>query len=315
MLSSIFRNILQHLSFFYKNDMSNAKKKDKRIYKKLSHYQIKNLKNIENLKSTHDKFNKQIYLILKKGRLYNFLRNSFIQKMFFVHNRFFIYNELRTLKKNQNWNFYKKLLIEDNIGNPIRYFLYPKSSGNRINHVYHLSLLEKLLEIKLKNINYIFEFGGGYGCMARIFFKINKKVRYSIFDTPLVNLLQFYYLKQNSMNVGFNKNSQFVLNNELTNIKSIKSINSLFIANWSLSETPIFYRNKFLKYIQNHHYILIAFQEYFEEINNREYFYKLKKILSKNYEITIFENKFYKGNIFKKQKHYFFVGKKIKNDF
>ena len=107
MLSSIFRNILQHLSFFYKNDMSNAKKKDKRIYKKLSHYQIKNLKNIENLKSTHDKFNKQIYLILKQGRLYNFLRNSFIQKMFFVHNRFFIYNELRTLKKNQNWNFYK----------------------------------------------------------------------------------------------------------------------------------------------------------------------------------------------------------------
>ena len=44
---------------------------------------------------------------------YNFLRNSFIQKMFFVHNRFFIYNELRTLKKNQNWNFYKKLLIKE----------------------------------------------------------------------------------------------------------------------------------------------------------------------------------------------------------
>ena len=28
-----------------------------------------------------------------------------------------------------------------NVGNPVRYFLYPNSSGNRINHVYHLSVL------------------------------------------------------------------------------------------------------------------------------------------------------------------------------
>ena len=314
MLSIIFRNILQLLSFFYTNDMSAAKKKDKQIYKKLLGYPIKNIKTLKNLKSTHNKFNTQIYLILKKGKLYNFLRNSFIQKMFFVHNRLFIYTELKALKKSQNWHFYKKLLIEDNIGNPIRYFLYPKSSGNRINHVYHLSLLEKYLKIKLKNINNIFEFGGGYGCMARIFFKINKKVKYSIFDTQLVNLLQFYYLKQNSMNVGFKKNSQFFLNSELQNINTIKNRNSLFIANWSLSETPIFYRNKFLKCMQNHQYILIAFQEYFEEINNKKYFYKLKRILHKNYEITIFENEFYRGNIFKKQKHFFLIGKKIKND-
>ena len=71
--------------------------------------------------------------------------------------------------------FYKKILEEDNIGNPIRYFLYLKSSGNRINHVYHLNLLENQLRINIRsNVKKVYEFGGGYGCMARIFQKLIK---------------------------------------------------------------------------------------------------------------------------------------------
>jgi 16S rRNA G1207 methylase RsmC len=51
------------------------------------------------------------------------------------------------------------------------------------------------LKIDLKkDIKKVFEFGGGYGCMARIFSKINKNVKYTCFDTHYVNLLQYYYL-------------------------------------------------------------------------------------------------------------------------
>ena len=56
--------------------------------------------------------------------------------------------------------------------------------------------------------------GGGYGCMARIFRKSTKKIKYTIFDTEYVNLIQYYYLKNNSLNVGF-KNEQFRLINSL----------------------------------------------------------------------------------------------------
>ena len=230
--------------------------------------------------------------------------------MFFVHNRFFIFKELNVLRNSKKWMFYKKLLIEDNVGNPVKYFLYPDSSGNRINHVYHLSLLEKYSNINLKDINYVFEFGGGYGCMARIFFKINRKIKYFIFDTKLVNLLQYYYLKQNLMKVGFSKNDQFELINEYKKLKPQKKKNSLFIANWSLSETPILYRKKFLKNINNYHYFFIAFQEYFEEINNKKYFNQLEKKLKKNYDLNLIQNQFYEGNIFKKQKHFFLIGQK-----
>ena len=62
-------------------------------------------------------------------------------------------------------------MVEDNVGNPVRYFLYPKSSGNKINHVFHLCTLINQFNIDIKKIKNVFEFGGGYGCMARIIFK------------------------------------------------------------------------------------------------------------------------------------------------
>ncbi len=314
MLSFIIRKILQSLSFFFTNDMNEVKKKDKIIYEQISIHLKKEFKKSKNLKNTHNKFNKQIFEILKKGKIYNFLRNSFVQKMFFVHNRFFIIKELNSLKVKKRWKFYEKLLPEDNVGNPIRYFLYPKSSGNKINHVYHLSILEDYLNIDLSKINYVFEFGGGYGCMARIFFKINKNIKYLIFDTKLVNLLQYYYLKQNKINVGFNDRNKFTLKNDLKNLKNEKKKKSIFIANWSLSETPINFRNKFLRYILNYQYIFIAFQEQFEGIDNKKYFNNLQKKLKKKYKMYLFKNKFYKGNIFNKHTHYFLIGKRFNDN-
>ncbi len=309
MIEDIFRKILENLSFFYKNKVINENKKVlffiKRNLKKIK------LKN-NGLKKTHIDFNQKVIALLNKGDLSRFLRNKFIQKVFFVHNRLFIFKELQYLKKSSDWLFYKKLLYESDVGDPIKYFLYSKSSGNRINHVFHLAILKKNTDIKLKKIYNIFEFGAGYGCMANIFSKINKKVFYKLFDTMPVNLLQFYYLKQNRLDVGFKKNNKYqLLNNQ--NFKFINKIkkNSLFIANWSLSETKLKFRKKFIKYLMNYDYSLIAFQENFEDINNLKYFKDIRKKLINTHQFKIIKNQYYKGNFFKKQNHYFMIGKKL----
>ena len=310
MVSDFLRKILSFLSYWYLNDLNSIKNKDKNIIRTIQ----KKLNNIhfnkKNLKNTHNLFNKKIFELLKKGDITNFLRKNFIQKMFFVHNRLFILKELVELKKDKNWIFYRKLIEEDHVGNPVRYFLYPKSSGNRINHVYHLSILASEFNINLKKVTNVFEFGGGYGCMARIFSKINSKISFTCFDTGFVNLLQYYYLKQNNLNVGFSKKNKFYL---ISNTKkmNISTSNSLFIANWSLSETPINFRKKFFKLIKNSKLILISFQENFENIDNLKYFKNLKKKLEKKFETKIINNKFYKGNFFKKQNHFFFIAKKL----
>ena len=313
MISNIVRKLNSYLSFWCKSNKKINTSKDALI-KKYIKDKIKRNKIIEtNLKKTHNIFNKEIYLLLQKGNIKNFLREGFIQKMFFLHNRFFVYYELRTLKNNKKWPLYKKLIQEDSIGNPVRYFLYQNSSGNKINHVYHLSVLSNELNINLSQIGKIFEFGGGYGCMARIFSKINQKIKYTCFDTHYVNLLQYYYLKHNNLDVGFSEKNNYTLISNLRKIKNNYKTNlkNLFIANWSLSETPINFRKNFLTIIKQSDFILISFQEKFEDINNLKYFNQLKSKISNKYRIKILKNKFYKGNIINKHNHYFFIGKKL----
>ena len=311
MLIKIIRKFLENLSIFFRNDLNNFKYDEGSIYKIIDN-KIQNIDiNFNNLKKTHIIFNQSLYRLLKDRKLKKFLRYSFIQKVFFVHNRIFIYKELNELRKSENWFFFEKLLIEDNVGDPVRYFLYPRSSGNKINHVYHLSCLEKNLNIKLNNIENVFEFGGGYGCMAKIFSQINQQINYKIFDTNLVNCLQYYYLKQNDLDVGFDKN-RFQLINDLRNFDFDKNFkDSLFIANWSLSEVPLSLRNKISMLIENFEYIMIGFQENFEDIDNLKYFKNLQEKLQDRYDITITKNQFYKGNLLKKENHYFLFGKKL----
>ena len=313
MINNLIRKFISYLSFWCKKNKKNPVSQNSSIKIFINRNLKKNYLIKKNLKKTHNIFNNQIYSLLKKENIENFLRENFIQKMFFLHNRFFVFFELKELKKAINWKFYKNLIKENPIGNPIRYFLYQDSSGNRINHVYHLSLLNKELNISLEKIKTVFEFGAGYGCMAHIFSKINNKIKYTCFDTHYVNLLQYYYLKNNNLDVSFSKNSNFYLTSNVRDLKGklVQTSKSIFIANWSLSETPMVFRKKIIPIIKNSEYILINFQEKFEDIDNLKYFIKLKSTMSKIYDIKIIKNKFYKGNILNKQNHYSFLGKKL----
>jgi hypothetical protein len=309
---SFFRFIVGSLSFIFINNLSNYKNLDFILRKEIKDRLYKFPKKIVATK-THKIFNKKLTDILLSKKLNSFLRIQFIQKMFFVHNRLFIFRQLRELKASSNWKLYKKLIVEDNAGNPLRYIFYPISSGNRINQVYHLHILYKTFQVNFNKIKNVLEIGGGYGCLARIFSLLNKSIKYFIFDTILVNLLQYYYLRLLNLKISFSlkKNFNYFLINNLKDLKfSNKNYSiDIFIANWSLSEFPLKYRNQFVKFILKSKLILISFQERFENINNLKYFSYLKIKMSKKFIIKIIKNDYYFGNYFKKQNHYYFVAK------
>jgi hypothetical protein len=284
MIRNYFRKLIVLLSFFYKNKNEKNIKKEKIVLTKLNKFYKLNNSSIKKL-STHKIFSKQILELIFKKKLKNFLREGFIQKVFFVHNRFYIIFLL--IKVFIYKKKFKFLLKEDNIGNPVRYFLYPQSSGNRIREVFHLIEFEKFIRISLTQIDEVFEFGGGYGNMARIFKKINNRITYTIFDTKEVNLIQFYYLCMLNYKTNWNviKKNQINLLNKIEQISIKKFKNKLFIANWSLSETPIDVRNKIIKKIYKFDYFLISFQKYFENIDNYYYFKKLANYLDNHHNI------------------------------
>ena len=92
----------------------------------------------KNLTNTHKIFSNKIYKLILSGKIRYFLNFGFVQQMFFIHNRLFIFREFLEIYKDKKFFFWKKILKEDASGFPPRYFLYPKSSGNRIHQTYHL---------------------------------------------------------------------------------------------------------------------------------------------------------------------------------
>lgn len=317
MISQILRYCSTLLSFFFKNKLIYLQKKHEIVSKNL----IKKLKNLKldgspKLK-THKIFSKIVYDLIIKNKTINFLRNTHIQNIFFVHNRYFIFNELLELKKDKyKWLLWKKLLMENDVGDPVRYFLYPKSSGNRIRQVYHLKKYFDYSRINLFGIKYILEIGGGYGCMAQIFKKINKNCTYVIFDTAEVNFLQSYYLQMNNIPVVINKieTGKVCLINKVIMIREfnntiVKDKESLFIANWSISEMPIKLRNNILNKITNFNNSVIGFQEKFENINNLNYFINYKKKMERKCLVKVDKLQYYKKKFFNKSNHFYFFTK------
>ena len=283
---SLQRKIRANLSFFFnKNEIL-----DHRESKLVEHIFI-NAKKIDNkykknYKKTHKIFSSQILDLILKKKLLNFLQLSFIQKMFFVHNRLFLLFYLIEFKSLKNWNYWKKLLKENNIGNPVRYFLYPFTSGNKLFQTYHLKKYNDFSKINLNKFDFILEFGGGYGNMAYTFLKINKNCRYIIFDTEEVNLLQYYYLKKCKIKVSYDNKyilkKGVLLVNSINKIKKILNKNKwkkgLLIANWSISEVPLYFRNKLSFLFNQFDFQLISFQRDFENINNLNYFLDINKV-------------------------------------
>jgi ribosomal protein S19 len=309
-MRNLFRYFLSLLSFYIKNDTSKFNNNSLIINNEIIE-KLKKIKKIIKLrKKTHTIFNKDIIHLINERKLINFLRSSFIQKMFFIHNRLFIKNELNEIKNDKKFFIqWKYLLKEDEVGDPIRYFLYPESSGNRIRQVYHLKKFSDFSNINIKTIKRVIEIGGGYGCMARIFSKLNHKIKYIIFDTFEVNLLQYYFLKLNKLEVAIENSKSRI--NLISSIKINNEINyknnskTLLIANWSLSEMPLKLRNKILKLIFKIPYILISFQDKFEDINNLKYFKKIKITREKlgfKFGEFVFTRAAYKKKIIKKPK-------------
>ena len=280
----------------------------------------------KNLTNTHKEFSKKIYKLIMSGKIRYFLNIGFVQQMFFIHNRLFIFREFLEIYRDKKFFFWKKILKEDTSGFPPRYFLYPNSSGNRIHQTYHLYRFNEFYKKDLKTFDLVFEFGGGYGNMARTFKKINPNCIYIIFDTKPVNLIQWYYLSliKIDSSLSIKSKSNIFLINELHDLKVLLKKynfkNSLFIANLSLSEVPISFRKKILNFTKNFNSRLISFQKKFENINNYNYFQNLKKNSLRKYPksiifpINTFNNSFSNMLSFNSndKQFYFFQKKNVK---
>jgi hypothetical protein len=152
------------------------------------------------------------------------------------------------------------------------YFKFKKTDGTTLSHAYHLAQLRSRLNVNVEEMDFIVEFGGGYGSMCALAYSLGFKGKYVIYDWPELILLQEFYLKLQ----GFDTSTIAFVSDMQSLTEAVGNKRGLFIATWSLSESPIMLRTEFMKHI-NPDYYLFGYQRSFGEVNDHDYFVKFRE--------------------------------------
>lgn len=260
------------------------KSKNENLYiKKIDELEIQNvgsvnwLKKLKNLKSE-----------LKKKGFKKFLRSPTIIETMFVNDKYYTKIQYEFLK-NRLTDI--SLIYENNIGNPILSKIDKKTSANLIHHAYHYENFIDFVGEKTQ-IENVFEFGAGYGSLARYVIKRNQNLKsYFMYDFKIFNIISEYYLSCQFDHL----NLKFLNHENLIDINQFNLNKSLFISTWALSESPIVFRKQFEPFMKKFDYLLIAYQKEVDEYKNHEYFNTIfnDSFIKKNFEINFFKNNFY----------------------
>jgi hypothetical protein len=215
-----------------------------------------------------------------------FLRWDIVSSTMFITYASYISRELKYLRSQSDWNTrWRSAIKESLVGYPIAYIFYPASSGNLIHHAYHVAQFEEKTRAQVHEIDFVLEYGGGYGSMCRLFYNLGFRGKYVIFDLPSFSALQIYYLKTLGLPVqpitGLKSRTGIVCVSDNSILESIlvdcANENKLFIATWSMSETPSSVRDTILSLVSDFQSFLIAYQDRFGEVNNLGYFDRWKE--------------------------------------
>ena len=184
--------------------------------------------------------------------------------------------ELAALRHDAEWSSrWQPALREHPAGRPVPYGELPESSETLIQTVHHILRLEQLSGRAVCDWRVIVEFGGGFGGMCRAMHTLGFRGRYLIFDLPHIVVLQRYYLERvGLMSAGDERvraTSDFT---ELeTFVESIRGDEpALFLATWSLSETPVALRERIKPIVQRIGNYFLAYQGRYCEVDNVDYF-------------------------------------------
>lgn len=211
---------------------------------------------------------------------------SVIEPMFTTFMPYLV-EELRFMQGLPNWAArWEPVLQESSIGSPIPFWKYPGSSGQLIHSAYSLAQYEHRTKLPVDQLDIIFEFGGGYGCLGKLIDKLGFQGKYVIYDFPLLSALQKFYLKAHALkNLTFECAQKsrtgicFVNSTDQLEsiLKHVSSDRSLFIATWSLSEVPLDLREKIARFACQFKQHLMSYQARFREVNNSQYFLDWQK--------------------------------------
>ena len=154
------------------------------------------------------------------------------------------------------------LLDEPGLGDPPRLPYDPSTSGNLVHQAYHLLTWTRATGLDIANLRTILEFGGGYGGLAVIAWRLGFRGRYYLWDFPELALIQKYYLS-NVLPPGAIDHFEW---------DAAGAGADLLIGCYSVSEADEATRRAVLG--RDFGSCLIAYQDRYDDIDNNDWFEK-----------------------------------------
>ena len=172
-------------------------------------------------------------------------------------------------KSHPNYDAWVEAAKENPLGNPAYFLKDKRLSPTSIKHAVHLQRFQDVTGLQIVDMDYILEFGGGYGSMRRIIDRLGFEGDYVMYDMPLLAALQKFYLGM--LEIPTSINSQFgPLQHDM---QLFIPERSLFIATFSLSEAPLEIRHLIQYLVKDFEGILIGYaQNMGDRVNNETYF-------------------------------------------
>ena len=184
--------------------------------------------------------------------------------------------ELAALQARPDWESrWQRAIRECEAGRPFRYAGWPESSEPLIQTAYTLARLETLAGRPVEAWDDVIEFGGGFGSLCRLAHQLGFRGRYLIYDLPPFTLLQRYFLR--SAGLLHADDGRIVLTSELSRLeRHVATLSpdawSMFVACWSLSETPLAVRARIRPLVERIGRYAVVYQERYGEVDNIDYF-------------------------------------------
>lgn len=153
-------------------------------------------------------------------------------------------------------------------------------TGTSVHQAWHILQWEEFTGKRVESLEWIYEFGGGYGPMALLCSRLGYFMPYTIADFPELHLLQKYFLGRAG-----------VKNVSYCDSMILDGKPDLYIAIYSLSEVP-----PEEKVVQPAASYLIAYQDDWSEMDNVRWLAQWREDMGKDYIWKDYADPYYPGH-------------------
>jgi len=169
----------------------------------------------------------------------------------------------------------KALLVAPKIGGIPAARQDSSSNYPTISQTYHLLNFTDAKNVDLSKVDYILEFGGGYGNLCSIIHRADFKGTYILYDIEPLLLIQEYFLTTAKLLPGVTIKFISTPEDLYTELSKLSGT-GMFVSTWAFNEAPVTTRTAILQVFNRFDYVYLIYNHSFDGVDNIEWFTHLK---------------------------------------